>query len=133
MQDSRIHFESASCNAEIVVAAAESCSTNLGYLQPASFRSVLERNMLEQHHAVGKTVELKVALRRGLVVEQQHRAVTSHEELLDRKNLPAKPERFARQQSHFGKGVENNSLRIEFLHDFENSIDGLLKLDLGRM
>src|SRR6185436_10546847 len=71
--------------------------------------------------------------RRGLVVEQDDRAIAAVEELLESEDLPAKAQWLARQQSHFRQRVERDARRVDSLDRLQYFIDGLLQLDLGRM
>src|SRR5688500_19173787 len=82
---------------------------------------------------MGEAVELKIALRRGLIVEQQHGAATRAEEVLEREDLPAEAQRVAREQSHLREGVEHDESRAALLDRAEHAVDDLLELDLSGM
>jgi hypothetical protein len=82
--------------------------------------------MFEHHHTVRQTVQLKVALGRCLVVEQDHRAFASLEELLERENLTAEAEWLARKQSHLRQRVERHPRGVVFLYRLQDFVHGLL-------
>src|SRR5687767_12909204 len=85
--------------------------------------------MLEYDHPVGEAVQLQITLRRGLVVEKQHGARASDEELLERQDLSAEPQRLPRQEAHLGQRIEDDSSWIQLLHYLEHRVHRLLKLN----
>ena len=80
-----------------MVPAVEPRTAKLCYLQPPPLGAVVHGEMVEHDHAVRQAVELHVSLRRRLVVEEQDRALPGRKELLEREDLPAKPQRIARE------------------------------------
>ena len=128
-----IDGEPAGADAEVVVAAAKATAAQLQHLQPPALRAVLERDVLELDHAVREAVELQVAFGRGLVVEQQHRAVPRREELLEGEDLPPEAQRVAGEQPHLGERVEHDEPRPAALDRGEHAVDRLLELHLGGM
>lgn len=102
-------------------------------VQPASLGAVVLSQMLEGNHAVRQALELEVAFRRRLVVEQQHGALARREVLLQRQDLPPEPERVAGEQPHFGERVEHDERRASPLDRGKDRVHRLLQFDLGRV
>ena len=66
--------ESAGLDGEVVVAAAEPLAAQLGHPRPAPLGSVLQGELLEQHHPVHDAGEVQVAVLAPHVVQQEHGA-----------------------------------------------------------
>lgn len=131
--ETREDDEPARADAKVVVPTPEPRAPQLRHLHPAPLGAVVERHVLQGDHAVRQAVELQVALRRRLVVDQKDRALPVGEELLEREDLSAKAQRVAREEPHLGEGVEHDALRVVRLDRLEHRAHRLLELHLGRM
>ena len=131
--EAREDHQAAAADGEVVVAALEGRSAVLGHLQAPALRAVLGRQLLEQQHAVGDALDLQVLLGGGAVVEQQHRAAATREDLLERQDLPAKTQRAPRQQAQLRQGVDDHPLGLEPVGLREHGAHGLAQLDLRRV
>src|SRR6185503_16894894 len=89
--------------------------------------------MLEHDYTVSETVQLEVVARRCLVIQQKNSAFTRREELLQGKNLAAKPERLPCEQAHFRERIEDDSNRICALDFSQHRVHRLLQLDFRGM
>ena len=78
-------------------------------------------------------VQLEVAAFRGLVVEQDHRAVASDEEVLERQHLAPVAQWALCQQAHLREAVEDHSARVGLADTVEQLAGGFAQLDLGRV
>ena len=101
--------EAAGRDDEIVKPALELTPRSLTSRKRAPLRAVLRRKLLERDDAVREAPQLKIAVFRRAVVEQQHGAVAPGEELLQAENLPAVAQRLARQQAHLGQRIEDHA------------------------
>src|SRR5262249_21931253 len=80
--ESRVHVQSTGANTKIVKPAAKTRSTKLLDLESPPLGAVVDRQMVEDNDAVGKTMQLHVAVGRRTIVEKQRGTVSSSEELL---------------------------------------------------
>ena len=103
--------QSAGRDDEVVIAALKADAAHLDDAEPAPLGAVLRRELLERDDAVRQALQLEVARLRRPIVEQQHGAVASDEELLQAEDLPPIPQRLARQQPHLGQRVEDDTRR----------------------
>lgn|ERR1700694_3425786 len=69
----------------------------------------------------------------GASVQEQNGTVAPCEVLLQRENLAAVSQRVAREQSHFGQGVENDASGLRFLYQVHQFGNCLIELYLSGM
>src|ERR1700733_7789268 len=81
--------DAAGIQVEIVVAATELDSAHFDDLQASPLPAELLNGLVQLDDAMADAVKVKVAVFRGLVVEQQNRTVEAREEMLERQYLPA--------------------------------------------
>src|SRR5215510_3654786 len=84
----REHFETAACDAEIVVAAAEIHAAILEHAQAPPVSAVFGDLLLEADHPVRDALHLQAALAGGQIIQQEHGAAATGEEVLEREHLP---------------------------------------------
>ena len=94
--------------------------------------SVLEGQLLQQQDAVADALQLRV-LAAGLIVQQQDRGVHAGEVGLEGKDLPAEPQRIARQELQLAERVEDDAGGPQPIDDRQQGPNGVAELDLGRM
>jgi hypothetical protein len=114
-----------------VEAAAVFRSPQLDDAQPPALRAVEGRELLKRDHAVGDALQLHVRALGGAVLQQQDRALSTDEELLEGQDLPAVAERVLGRQAHLGERVENHAGGVSPGHGVEHALGGLGQLYLG--
>ena len=133
----RIHGEAAPLDAEVVVAAAEPAAPQLDHAQPPPLRPVVQRDLLQRHHAVRHAVQLEVAAERGrprrMVVEHQDGAALLREEVLERQDLAAVALRAFREQADLAQAVEHDARRAARPHPVHHDAGGFPQLEFRRV
>ena len=98
--DAWIYGDAARLDAKIVVAAPESDPAQLRHLKPPPFRAVLQGNVLEDDHPMSEAVQLEITFTGALIVQEEDRALSAGEELLQCQDLSPESQRIASEQSH---------------------------------
>ena len=78
-------------------------------------------------------MELKIVLVRGEIIEHDHGAVATGEEMLQGQDLPPVAKRALREEAQFRQAVEDNARRVELLNALENEFGRFAQLHLGWM
>src|SRR5919206_4604058 len=86
---------------EIMITAAERNATHLLHPQPSAFCAIFESKLLQKNYPMRNRVQMHVAAVSRQIVQQEHGAVSSRKEMLQRQDLPAIAQRVLRQQPHF--------------------------------
>ena len=129
----RIDFDPSTLNDAVVIAAPEADAAELGDDEPPPFRAVFRVQLLQPNHAVRDALDLKVVGCTGQVVQEQYRAFSASEELLESEDLPAVAERVARQQSQFRERIEHDTRRLDPLDVGQDRSRRLAQLHLRRV
>src|SRR5689334_21274724 len=79
---SRKNVQPAFLNSEIMKSAAELYAAHLDDTKPAAFSAILDRQLLQQHNAVRKRMQLKIVGLRGEVVQHDHGTMPGGEKVL---------------------------------------------------
>ena len=116
-----------------MITADERHPAHLDDFDPAPRDAVLHRLLFQADHAVGQALELGIAFAAAVVVDQEHRARPSGEELLQPEDLPAIPERVAREQPEFRQRIERHSHWLHALDHPEHLRRHFAELDLCRV
>lgn len=127
----RIDLEPAPTDGGVVVAALELDATHLDHAQPTALGTEVDRVLLQQDDPVGKAVQGDVPALRGEVVQEQHGAALGREEVLQRHDLTAIPNRALREDPHLGKTVEDDACRLDRLDPVHDRRRGLAQFDRG--
>src|SRR5690348_8881382 len=93
-----INPQAAALDGEIMEAAGERNAPHLDNPQPPAFRAVVDRQLLEEYHAVHDRMELEILLLRSEVIEQDHGGLAAGEKVLQGQNLSAVAQGALRQQ-----------------------------------
>ena len=101
---------------EVVIPPARLESANLDHPQPPAFVAVIVGLLLQQKNAVGDALQLPVVFRRGSIVEEEHGALPSGEELLQHHDLAPVAQRMLGQQPQLGERVKNHPAGVRLLH-----------------
>src|SRR5262249_8318686 len=120
-------------NSEIVVTATEGNAAHFDHAQSASLSAIIESNLFEQDYAVGNRVELEVICVSGQIVQQQNRALSSHEEMLESQDLPEAAQRNLRDEPSLGQAGEHDTSRISLGQLLKNHSRCLAEFHLGGM
>ena len=75
-------FDPASLNNEIVIAPAKINSAHFLHSKTPTFCTIIKRELLQSHDAMGNAVELNVAFSRGEIVKQQNSTSSPSKKLL---------------------------------------------------
>src|SRR5712691_164150 len=129
----REYPQAAALYLEVLKAFERRHTAHLDDAEPPARAPVLEGQLFQLDHAVREALQLQVALGPVMIVQQQDGARSTSQELLQREDLAAIAERFAREQPHFGQRVEDDPRRAEPLDDVENPLNGLDQLDFRRV
>jgi hypothetical protein len=116
--EARKHLEAPRSNGVVVQAAAVALAANLENLQAAALAAEFRELLLQPKDAVGDALDLQVVIG-GQVVENEHRAIATAEELLEREDLAAEAQRVAREEPQFRERVENHARGLEPLDVLE--------------
>ena len=127
----RKDVEAAAPDREIVKAAAERDAAHLADAHAAPFGAELVGELFEHDYAVGDALQMIVLDAAGAIVEQQHGAVLSAEELLQREHLPAIAQGTLRDQPQLGQRVDHEALGTVLVHGGDQGLRGFPELHLG--
>ena len=78
-------------------------------------------------------LEIIVARPAGAVIDEQDGAIGAGEVPLQRENLATVAQRIAREHADLRERIEDDALRLDGIHLFEDGIDRVGELDLGGM
>ncbi len=128
----RIHRDAAGIERVVVVAATEADAAHLDDVDAAPLLAEFLGDLFEADDAVGDAVQVLVGLA-GLVVQQQHGAVTRREELLQGQDLAPVAQRVLGQQAHLRQAVEDHAHRFHALDLGHDVAGGLAEFDFRRV
>ena len=93
------NLQSTSTDCVIMIPTAEDLSAKFDHSKPSTVASVFRDQLLQDNDAMGKALNLKIAVRRGEIVEQDDSALTAGEKLFECQDLPPVAQRISRQQT----------------------------------
>jgi hypothetical protein len=125
--------DSAGANGVVVVSTAIENPAHLHHTQLAPLRPIVERQLLQQQHAMRQAPQLEIAILTGTVVQQKNGRAAVGEEVLEPEDLSAVPQRVPRQKPKLRQRVEHHAHRIHPLDGFEDRLGGAGQLDFRGM
>ena len=128
-----VDAQAAALDLEVVIATAVPDAAHLDDVQPPSLRAEPGQRLFERDDAVRDAVQLEIAARPALVVEEQHGAGARREEVLERQDLAAIADRALCEQAEFGQAVDYHALRAKLVDLGHHVTDRLAELDLARV